>query len=170
MADPNARDRGGQGHDPDRYRPFDDPHHPSWYTDAGARPDAGPAPGASPQDPYADQPYAGLPGGPGPYPLHGGYPGAGGPGGRATWTPRPVDGRRTTALGLTALVLGISGVATFGTLLVPQLLAIVFGHLSLRREPDARGLALAGLIMGYVVSGLWVLMILGLVAFGILLA
>jgi hypothetical protein len=33
---------------------------------------------------------------------------------------------------------------------VPQILAVVFGHIALRREPAGKPLALTGLILGYV--------------------
>ncbi len=53
-------------------------------------------------------------------------------------------------LSITALALGAAAVFTGGLLLVPQILAVVFGHIALRREPAGRPLALTGLIMGYV--------------------
>lgn len=110
--------------------------------------------------------------------THGQAGGYGGPGahgqggmqpGRRGGAPYPGGESRPAGLGITAMVLGIAGVVTFGFLAVPQLLAIVFGHLSLAREPHGKGFAVAGLIMGYLVTGLWVLMIIGFIAFGAML-
>ena len=35
----------------------------------------------------------------------------------------------------------------------------MFGHIALGKEPAGRGMALAGLIMGYAVAGLWCLLL-----------
>lgn len=113
--------------------PFNDPKHPGWYT----------APESS-----AGTPYGGSAGNPYGSPYSG--PGAGG------FVP-PARG-----LSIAALVLGIVGVLSAGLLLLPQILAVVFGHLALRREPAGRGLAIAALVMGYtvIVLGLGLLAIL----------
>jgi hypothetical protein len=188
-------DRNDQGQHSDEYRPFDDPKHPSWYTDPSAPgghttpPHPGGAPAA--RNPYADQPLAGpYSDGQPQYPIHGGYPvvanqpgqhrprqnpydfnhGQGGmQPGRTAGTPYPGGQARSAGLGITAMVLGIAGVATFGFLFVPQVLAIVFGHISRAKEPEGRGFATAGLIMGYLVTGLWTLLIVGFIAFGAVL-
>jgi hypothetical protein len=108
-----------------------------------------------------------------PYDFNHGQPDPYGPGrmqpGRTVGTPYPGGQTRSTGLGITAMVLGIAGVVTFGFLFVPQILAIVFGHISLSKEPHGKGFAVAGLIMGYLVTGLWTLMIIGLTAFGAVL-
>lgn len=199
-------DRNDQGQHSDAYRPFDDPKHPSWYTDPTAPEGRAPQqPGGSSaaRNPYADQPLAGPYGdGQAQYPIHGGYPVVanqpgqphqpgehrpgqnpydfnharpGPPGhggtqpGRTAGSPFPGAEARPTGLGITAMVLGIAGVVTFGFLFVPQVLAIVFGHLSLAKEPHGRGFALAGLIMGYLVTGLWTLLLVGFIAVGAVL-
>jgi hypothetical protein len=89
--------------------------------------------------------------------------------GRMAGTPYPGGQARSAGLGITAMVLGIAGVATFGFLFVPQVLAIVFGHISRAREPEGKGFATAGLIMGYLVTGLWTLLLVGFIAFGAML-
>jgi hypothetical protein len=180
-------DRNDQGQHSDEYRPFDDPKHPSWYTDpsapGGHAAQQPPGGSSAARNPYADQPLAGpYSDGQPQYPIHGGYPvvtnppghpaphGQGGmQPGRTAGAPFPGGEARPAALGITAMVLGIAGVVTFGFLFFPQVLAIVFGHLSMAREPQGRGFALAGLIMGYLVTGLWILMILGFTAFGAML-
>jgi hypothetical protein len=88
----------------------------------------GPAypPGAYPGQGYAAQPYPGSPG----QPYY------------AAQAPR--------GLSIAAMVCGISVFVGFGFLVLPQIAAVVLGHLGLAREPAGRGMALAGLIMGYV--------------------
>lgn len=71
-------------------------------------------------------------------------------------------------LSLVSLVLGIIGVITFGFFILPQLGAIITGHLALAREPEGRGMAIAGLAMGYTVLVLFVLlMVLIFAVFGV---
>ena len=77
----------------------------------------------------------------------------------------------TNRLATASLVLGIVGAVvalfTFG---IPSILAVVFGHVSLsqiRRDPSqsGRGLAIAGLVLGYVViAGLAFLVVLSFLA------
>jgi hypothetical protein len=188
---------------PDGYRPFNDPKHPSWYTDASApttppTPDAGHA--AAARNPYADQPLAGpyadqpLAGpygnGQPQYPIHGGYPvlaqppgrtggwghdgdasagtaqpGGPAPHGRQAGPPFPAPARGSSASGtaIASMVLGIVGLVTGGFLVIPQILAVILGHIGLK-DPRGRGFAVAGLVMGYVVIGLWLLGVLSMVA------
>ncbi|MET1035972.1 MAG: DUF4190 domain-containing protein [Arthrobacter sp.] len=138
-------------------RPFNDPKHPSWSTTPGQEPTTSQAGdrrddgGARPPAPYGprDQ-YPGQGQYPGP-PRHpesvAGYPAAG----------YPAAPPKT--LSIVALVFGVVSVATGGFLLVPQLGAVVLGHIALRREPEGRAMAIAGLVMGYLVIGLWLLFI-----------
>jgi hypothetical protein len=71
--------------------------------------------------------------------------------------PRPVPSR---SLSITALVLGIVSLVT-GVTAVP---AVICGHMALRREPDDKGLAIAGLVTGYtaIVGNIIALIVLGL--------
>lgn len=117
-----------------------------------------------PQNPYDfNHGQAGGYGQSGPYGHGGMQPG------RTGGVPYPGGAPRAAGLGITAMVLGIAGVVTFGFLFVPQLLAIVFGHISMAREPHGKGFAVAGLIMGYLVTAFWILMIIGFIAFGAML-
>jgi Domain of unknown function (DUF4190) len=172
-----------QGHPSDaagEYRPFNDPKHPSWYTDAST-PAAPSAPvagqGTAASNPYADQPLSGPYGnGQAQYPINGQYPvrtnppgqsggygvpaqpGLSAPYGRQVGTPFPTQrqGPPASGMAIAAMVLGIIGIVTGGILVIPQILAVVLGHLGLK-DPRGKGFALAGLIMGYLVMGLWVL-------------
>ncbi|MDQ6753569.1 MAG: DUF4190 domain-containing protein [Actinomycetota bacterium] len=54
-------------------------------------------------------------------------------------------------MSLASLILGIVSVVGFGFFILPQIAAIVTGHLALKREmPQGKGFAIAGLILGYV--------------------
>jgi hypothetical protein len=98
-----------------------------------------------PGDPYGQQqqPY----GQPGPYgqqPMYGyGYP-------------PPAPKPQTNAI--LALVLSCVGLATCG---VTAIVGVIFGHIAMGRikrgEEDGRGMALAGVIIGYVVIAGWLL-------------
>lgn len=52
-------------------------------------------------------------------------------------------------LSIVSLVAGIVALLSGGMMLVPQLGAIVCGHLALKREPHGRGMAIFGLVLGY---------------------
>ncbi len=95
--------------------------------------------GQYPQQPY---PYQG-PGGP--QPPHYGYP--------AT----PPE-RKTNGLAVASLVLGLTGFVTCG---FTSILAVVFGHVALsqirRDHTDGRGMAIGGLVLGWILTGLWII-------------
>lgn len=71
-------------------------------------------------------------------------------------------------LSIASLVCGIASVIV-GWLLVPQVAAIITGHLGLKREPAGRGLSIAGLVLGYLFllgyGFLWLLLLIGLAVF-----
>jgi len=106
---------------------------------------------APPGSPYGATPPAGAPSyatgmyPPNAYPSYSPYP-AGQPVGN--------DG-----MALTSMILGIAGLVTC-CLVIPSILAIIFGHISLGRikttGAQGRGMALAGLITGYAYIGLGV--------------
>ncbi|GAA3550890.1 hypothetical protein GCM10022419_033980 [Nonomuraea rosea] len=64
---------------------------------------------------------------------------------------------RTNGLAIAALVTGLTGFLTCG---FTSILAVIFGHVSLsqiRRDgADGRGMALAGVILGWVLTGGWI--------------
>ncbi|RZT58375.1 uncharacterized protein DUF4190 [Microcella alkaliphila] len=87
-------------------------------------------------EPAAGNPYAPPPAAPAAGPAYGGAPAA----------PKQT-------LSIVSLVTGISGVVLsffFGLGLLPAVAGVVTGHMALKREPHARGLALGGLITSYV--------------------
>lgn len=70
-------------------------------------------------------------------------------------------------LSIASMCCGIAVFVGFGVFLLPQLAAVVLGHMALRREPSGRGFAIAGLVMGYIGIALTVLVI---VVFALLMA
>ncbi|MFB2572943.1 DUF4190 domain-containing protein [Micrococcus sp. IITD107] len=148
------------------HRPFRDPKHPSWYSHPGADSSGSGSSAAQPQNPYAPQSPSGAPGSGDPhYALQGQYPMTGRPrgmyeqDGRVVGQPHPYAGQQSPSLSIVAMVFGILGVLSAGTMFLPQLAAIVLGHIGLRKEPNGRGFAIAGLVMGYVVTFGWILLI-----------
>ncbi|PJK13682.1 hypothetical protein CO613_09300 [Lysobacteraceae bacterium NML07-0707] len=79
----------------------------------------------------------------------------------------PAYPRQTSGLAITSLVCGILGFFTG----ITAIIAIVTGHMArseIRRTPDryeGDGLALAGLVMGYLVTGLYLLALLVVLLF-----
>jgi len=115
---------------------------------------------SAPMGQYAQPPYAQS--GYGQQPQYSAPPQYGYPAG-----PRP--GTEKNWMGITSLVLSLSGLI-FG---ITAIAGIVFGHLGLaaanRGEADNRGVALGGLITGYVLVGLGIITtIIVLVFFGAL--
>lgn len=68
-------------------------------------------------------------------------------------------------LSIASLVCGIVSVM-LGFIMIPQIAAVITGHLGLRREPAGKGLAITGLVLGYLCLlgyGLfWLLALIGL--------
>ncbi|QTF73760.1 DUF4190 domain-containing protein [Arthrobacter woluwensis] len=95
------------------------------------------APGGRPPQPYGQQPYGQSPYAHPPAQAYGQpyYPGLG---------PSEPKG-----MSITALVLGIVGVISGGWFILPQILAVVFGHIGLKKEPSVKGMAITGLVLGY---------------------
>lgn len=123
-------------------------YEPSAYGPPAYGPPSGPpAYQPAPPPPGVQQPYQGY--GPPAYPPsgYGAYPGFYGP--TAFY-----QSRRTNAMAVTSLVLGIAATMTCGLTAIP---AVIFGHIGLyqiKRSPqeeDGRGLAISGLIIGYLV-------------------
>ena len=68
-------------------------------------------------------------------------------------------------LSIASMVLGISSVL-LGWFMIPQIAAIITGHLALRREPSGKGMSITGLVLGYLCllgyGAFWLLVIIGL--------
>jgi hypothetical protein len=71
------------------------------------------------------------------------------------------------ALSIASLCCGIAALVGFGFFLLPQIAAVILGHMALTREPAGRGMAIAGLVLGYVGVALTILVI---VIFGIVIS
>jgi hypothetical protein len=65
-------------------------------------------------------------------------------------------------LSIASLCCGIAVYLGFGFFILPQIAAVILGHLALRREPSGRGFAIAGLVMGYLGLILTVVAIVGI--------
>ena len=68
-------------------------------------------------------------------------------------------------LSIASMVCGIASVI-MGWLLLPQIAAIVTGHMALKREPSGKGMSITGLVLGYLCllgyGAFWLLLIIGL--------
>lgn len=109
----------------------------------------GTAYGAAPQQPYGQQPYGAPPqyGQPGsPFNAYG----------QPSYYGVPPE---SNGLSIASLCCGIATFVGLGFFLLPQLAAVILGHLALKREPSGRGMAIAGLVLGYVGIALAVLVI-----------
>jgi hypothetical protein len=95
-----------------------------------------------PPSPYAQQ--YGQP--PSPYGTTYGQPGYYG-------TPAP------KGLSIASLCCGIAVFVGFGFFILPQIAAVILGHMALQREPAGKGMAIAGLALGYVGIALTVIVI-----------
>ncbi len=68
-------------------------------------------------------------------------------------------------LSIASMVCGIASVI-MGWILLPQIAAIITGHMALKREPAGKGLSITGLVLGYLCllgyGAFWLLAIIGL--------
>jgi hypothetical protein len=62
-------------------------------------------------------------------------------------------------LSIASMCCGIAAFVGLGFFLLPQLAAVILGHMALKREPAGRGMAIAGLVMGYAGIALAILVI-----------
>ena len=60
-------------------------------------------------------------------------------------------------LSIASMCCGIAAFVGLGVFILPQLAAVILGHLALRREPSGKGMAIAGLVLGYVAIALTIL-------------
>jgi len=108
--------------------------------------------GGQPAGQYGTSPYGGAYGAPGqqPYLAQGqqyGRPGSpynayGQPG----YYGAPAEPK---VLSIASLCCGVAVFIGFGFFILPQLAAVILGHMALKREPSGRGMAIAGLVLGY---------------------
>lgn len=88
------------------------------------------SPYGQPASPYGQQPY-GQPASPYGQPAYYGMP------------------AEPKGLSIASMCCGIAVYLGFGFILLPQIAAVVLGHMALKKEPSGRGMAIAGLVMGY---------------------
>lgn len=67
-------------------------------------------------------------------------------------------------LSIASMICGIASVI-LGWFLLPQIAAIVTGHLALKREPSGKGMSITGLVLGYLCllgyGAFWLLLVVG---------
>ncbi|MDR6988670.1 hypothetical protein J2Y66_003174 [Paenarthrobacter nitroguajacolicus] len=66
-------------------------------------------------------------------------------------------------LSIASMCCGIAIYVGFGFFILPQIAAVILGHLALKREPAGKGMAIAGLVMGYL--GVALTLIFGIIFF-----
>ncbi|MEU4419314.1 DUF4190 domain-containing protein [Actinoplanes sp. NPDC024001] len=156
---------GQPGYDPQQ-QPAYDPYQPPvpYSTPDSAPPTQGYPPPQPPYQapesapPFPPQPYSppvsGYPQSPPGYPPQPGYPAP------PMYQPVVVGriGPPTSGWAVASMVLGIVGlVLVFCAWGIPSLLAVIFGHIGLsetkRGEKSGGGMAIAGLVMGYILLG-----------------
>lgn len=69
-------------------------------------------------------------------------------------------------LSIASLCCGVAAFVGLGFFVLPQIAAVILGHMALKREPSGKGMAIAGLVLGYLGIALTILVIV-LVAIGL---
>jgi hypothetical protein len=69
-------------------------------------------------------------------------------------------------LSIASMCCGIAVYVGFGFFILPQIAAVILGHLALKREPAGKGMAIAGLVMGYLGIALAVIFIIFIIGVG----
>ncbi|WP_458107955.1 DUF4190 domain-containing protein [Arthrobacter sp. R3-55] len=114
-----------------------------------------PSPYGQPPSPYQQQqPYGQQPYGQQPY----GQPQS--PYGQPAYYAMQAEPK---GLSIASMCCGIAIFVGFGFFILPQIAAVILGHLGLKREPAGKGMAIAGLVMGYI--GIALTVIFGIIFF-----
>lgn len=115
-----------------------------------------PAQPAYGQSPYGQAPYAQQPASP--------YGQTPSPYGQPPQAPPPAYGQPASPYGqpayygvapepkglsIASMCCGIAVFVGFGFFVLPQIAAVILGHMGLKKEPAGKGMAIAGLVMGY---------------------
>jgi hypothetical protein len=130
----------------------------------GATPHGATPHGATPHraTPYDTSPYGAAYGAPGQQPYLAPGQQYGQPGspynayGQPAYYGVPAESK---VLSIASLCCGIAVFIGFGFFILPQIAAVILGHMALKREPSGRGMAIAGLVLGYLGIALTVLAI-----------
>ena len=155
------KDGTPEGYQPPSYIPGQEPGEPYRRPAAGySQPTApyGTPDGAATeqplgQQPYDKQPYGGQPQQPYGQQEYGAPVQYGQPGtpfnayGQPAYYGVPPEPK---GLSIASLCCGIAAFIGLGFFLLPQLAAVILGHMALNREPSGKGMAIAGLVLGYV--------------------
>jgi Domain of unknown function (DUF4190) len=171
---PGQAPPAGQDQGPSATQPIAQPESPQQpYT--GQQPDTGQQPHVG-QQPYTGQaapdrgqysspypPIYGQPAAPYGQPSPYAQPGSPNAYGQPAYYGAPPAPK---SLSIASMCCGIAALVGFGFFLLPQLAAVILGHMALRREPAGRGMAIAGLVMGYVGIAVTILV---LVIFGLVI-
>jgi hypothetical protein len=99
-----------------------------------------PSPYGQPPSPYQQQPYGQQAFNQQPY----GQPQS--PYGQPAYYAMPTQPK---GLSIASMCCGIAVYIGLGFFILPQIAAVILGHLALKREPAGKGMAIAGLVMGY---------------------
>ena len=173
------KDGTPEGYQPPSYIPGQESGEPYRQPGAGYHQPTVPygAPdGVAPQQPYGQEPYGGEPYGTQGQQPYGQQTGApvqyGQPGspfnayGQPAYYDVPPEPK---GLSIASLCCGIAAFVGLGFFLLPQLAAVILGHMALKREPSGKGMAIAGLVLGYVGIAL-ALLVFVLIAVGLAIA
>lgn len=134
---------------------------PNGYQPPSYIPPQGPEVPGPPVPPSAQFQQPGSPGPYGqpasPYPQQYGQPAS--PYGNAYGQPAYYAPAEPKGLSIASLCCGIAVFVGFGFFVLPQVAAVILGHMALRKEPSGKGMAIAGLVLGYVGIALTVIVI-----------
>lgn len=116
-----------------------------------------------PNEQHGQGPYGQYGQSPNPYPQQYGQPSS--PYGIAYGQPGYYGGPAPKGLSIASLCCGIAVFLGLGYFVLPQIAAVILGHMALQKEPSGKGMAIAGLALGYVGIALTVIVIILLVIF-----
>lgn len=120
-------------------------------------------PYGQPNEQYGQSPYGQYGQSPNPYSQQ--YEQPPSPYGNAYGQPGYYGGPAPKGLSIASLCCGIAVFVGLGYFVLPQIAAVILGHMALQKEPSGKGMAIAGLALGYVGIALTVIVIILLVIF-----
>ncbi|MFJ6537485.1 DUF4190 domain-containing protein [Paenarthrobacter sp. NPDC091711] len=137
--------------------PYTPPQDPAGAYTPGDYSQQPPSPYGQPPSPYQQQAFNQQPYGQQPY----GQPQS--PYGQPAYYAMQAEPK---GLSIASMCCGIAVYIGFGFFILPQIAAVVLGHLALKREPAGKGMAIAGLVMGYLGVALAVIFIIFIIGVG----
>lgn len=118
------------------------PHEARHSQEPYGQPQGGPAQFGEPT--YGQQPAYGQP--VSPYGQQPEYGQPASPYGQPTYYGMAAEPK---GLSIASMCCGIAVFVGFGFFVLPQVAAVILGHMALKKEPTGKGMAIAGLVMGY---------------------